>query len=153
VYSTTGLTREQVTELCVRVNAAATDGEAVSWPSVLGLFKSVVVTLRYLRRNRAQAEIAETFGVSQPTVSRAVTGVTAVLGSVVADEVPVAEDLDPRTQYIVDGTLLPCWLWHSHRELYSGLTPDTGLSDPLGAGRGSLSRSRRSWVPGSSAGH
>jgi hypothetical protein len=122
------LTRGQVTELCVRVNAAAAAGEAVSWPPVLGLFKSVVVTLTYLRRNRVQAEIAETFGVSQPTVSRAVTGVTAVLGSVVADEVPVAEDLDPRTQYIVDGTLLPCWSWHSHRELYSGKHKTTGLN-------------------------
>jgi Helix-turn-helix of DDE superfamily endonuclease len=120
MYSTTGLTRDQITELCIRVNAAAADGENVSWPPVLGLFKSVVVTLTYLRRNRAQAEIAETYGVSQPTVSRAVTALTAALGTVVADEVPVAEDLDPRTQYIVDGTLLPCWSWSGHRELYSG---------------------------------
>jgi hypothetical protein len=96
MYSTTGLTQEQIVELCVRVHAAAVAGEPVSWPPVLGLFKSVVVTLTYLRRNRAQAEIGETYGVSQPTVSRAVTGLTAVLGTVVADDVPVAEDLDPR---------------------------------------------------------
>lgn len=35
-------------------------GEA--WPPILGLFKSVVVTLTYLRRNRVQAEIGEAFG-------------------------------------------------------------------------------------------
>jgi hypothetical protein len=128
MYSTTGLTQAQVVELCVRVNAAASAGEPVSWPPVLGLFKSIVVTLTYLRRNRVQAEIGEAYGVSQPTVSRAVTGLTAVLGMVVADEVPVAEDLDPRTQYIVDGTLLPCWSWRGQRQLYSGKHKTTGLN-------------------------
>jgi hypothetical protein len=47
---------------------------------------------------------------------------------VVADYVPVAEDLDPRTQYIVDGTLLPCWSWAGHRELYSGKHKTTGMN-------------------------
>ncbi|MGA5135444.1 transposase family protein [Streptomyces olivoreticuli] len=42
------------------------------WPPVLGLFTSVVITLTYIRRNRVQQELAETYGVSQPTVSRAV---------------------------------------------------------------------------------
>lgn len=60
---------------------------------VLGLFNSVVVTLTYLRRNRVQAEIGEAFGVSQPTISRAVTALTEILRRVVADYVPVAEDL------------------------------------------------------------
>jgi hypothetical protein len=69
-------------ELCVCVNAAAAGGAIVSWPPVLGLFKAVVVTLTYLRRNRAQAEIGAAFGVSQPTISRAITGLTAVLGLV-----------------------------------------------------------------------
>jgi DDE superfamily endonuclease len=128
MYSTTGLTRDQITELCVRINAAAAQGEEVSWPPILGLFNSVLIALTYLRRNRVQAEIAETYGVSQPTISRAVTGLTAVLGTVVADVVPVAEDLDPRTQYIVDGTLLPCWSWHGQRQLYSGKHQTTGLN-------------------------
>jgi hypothetical protein len=114
--------------LCVRVTGVAAEGGVVSWPPILGLFKSVVVTLTYLRRNRAQAEIAEAFGVSQSTISRAVTGLTAVVGSVVAAEVPVAEDLDPQTQYIVDGTLLPCWSWRGHRELYSGKHKTTGMN-------------------------
>lgn len=100
----------------------------VTWPPILGLFKSVVVTLTYLRRNRVQAEIAESFQVSQPTISRAVAAITPLLGPVLAEYVPVAEDLDPRTQYIVDGTLLPCWSWHGQRQLYSGKHKTTGLN-------------------------
>jgi hypothetical protein len=46
----------------------------------------------------------------------------------VADYVPVAEDLDSRTQYIVDGTLLPCWSWHGQRQLYSGKHKTTGMN-------------------------
>lgn len=128
MYHTTGLTKDQIVELCVRVSAAVADGEMVSWPPILGLFKSIVVTLTYLRRNRVQAEIGESFGVSQPTVSRAITGLTAILGLVLAEGVPVAEDLDPRTQYIVDGTLLPCWSWHGQRQLFSGKHKTTGLN-------------------------
>jgi hypothetical protein len=92
------------------------------------LFTAVVVTLTYLRRNRVQIELAETYGVSQPTISRAVASLTPVLGRVLADYVPVAEDLDERSQYIVDGTLLPCWSWAGHRELYSGKHKTTGLN-------------------------
>ena len=73
-------------------------------------------------------EIAESFEVSQPTISRAVAAVTPLLARVLAECVPVAEDLDPRTQYIVDGTLLPCWSWRGQRQLYSGKHKATGLN-------------------------
>jgi DDE superfamily endonuclease len=128
MYHTTGLTKGQIVELCVHVSAAVEDGELVSWPPILGLFKSVVVAVTYLRRNRVQAEIGESFKVSQPTISRAVTGLTQVIGRALAEYVPVAEDLDPSTQYIVDGTLLPCWSWHDQRQLYSGKHKTTGLN-------------------------
>ncbi len=88
----------------------------------------MVVALTYMRRNRVQAEIAESFGVSQPTVSRAVTGMTPLLGKVLAEYVPTADELDEKTQYIVDGTLLPCWSWASHPELYSGKHKTTGMN-------------------------
>jgi hypothetical protein len=55
------------------------------WPLILGLFKSVVVALTYLRRNRVQAELAEYFGVSQSTISRAITGLTPLLGRLLVD--------------------------------------------------------------------
>jgi hypothetical protein len=126
MYHTTGLRKAQIVELCVRVNAAVAEGETASWPPVLGLFKSVVAALTYLRRNRVQAEIGEAFEVSQPTISRAVTGLTEVLGRVLMEYVPVAEDLDVRAQYIVDGTLLPCWSWHGQQQLYSGKHKTTG---------------------------
>jgi len=128
MYHTTGFTRDQIVELCALVYAASREEKMAVWPPILGLFNSVVVTLTYLRRHRVQAEIGESFGVSQSTISRAVTALTPVLGQVVADCVPVAEDLDSRTQYIVDGTLLPCWSWHDQRQLYSGKHKTTGLS-------------------------
>ena len=128
MYHTTGFSRDQIVELCALVYAASKEEKAAAWPPILGLFNSVVVTLTYLRRNRVQAEIGESFGVSQSTISRAVTALTPVLGQVVAGCVPVAEDLDPRTQYIVDGTLLPCWSWHDQQQLYSGKHKTTGLS-------------------------
>lgn len=69
MYHTTGLTGDEVNELCAQaqaVNEAAADFEKVKWPPILGLFKFVVITLTYLCRNRVQAEIGESFGVSQP---------------------------------------------------------------------------------------
>jgi Helix-turn-helix of DDE superfamily endonuclease len=109
VYHTTGFTKDQIIDLCVLVHASGKETQPTPGPPILGLFTSIVVTLTYARRNRVQAEIAEAFGVSQPTISRAVTAVTPLLGQAPADHVPVAEDLDPRTRYIVDGTLLaPC---------------------------------------------
>ena len=53
MYHTTGFTRDQVDELCAQVRAAnevTAEPEKVTWPPILGLFKSVVVTLTYLRR-------------------------------------------------------------------------------------------------------
>lgn len=117
--------------LCARahaVNDTAQDGEKVTWPPILGLFKSVVVTLTYLRRNRVQAEIGEAFNVSQSTISRAIQAVTLLLGEVLVGYIPTADKLDAQTQYLVDGTLLPCWSWASHPELYSGKHKTTGMN-------------------------
>jgi DDE superfamily endonuclease len=84
--------------------------------------------VQYLRRNRVQAELAEAYGVSQPTISGAITGMTPLIGEVLRKYVPTADELDGRTQYIVDGTLLPCWSWSSHPELYSGKHKTTGMN-------------------------
>ena len=70
MYNTTGFTRDEVIELCAMINAAELEPGTKLWPPILGLFRSAVVALTYMRRNRVQAEIAESFGVSQPTVSR-----------------------------------------------------------------------------------
>jgi hypothetical protein len=128
MYHTTGFTRDRIVEMCALIDAGSEDVGGALWPPILGLFDSVVVTLTYLRRNRVQAELAEAFGVSQSTISRAVTALTPVLGRMLADYVPVAEDLDSQNQYIIDGTLLPCWSWHGQRQLYSGKHKTTGLN-------------------------
>ena len=145
MYHTTGFTRDQVDELCAQVraaNEAAAEPEKVTWPPILGLFKSVVVTLTYLRRNRVQAEIGEAFGVSQPTISRAITAMTPLLEEALRPFVPTADELDDTTQYLVDGTLLPCWSWASHPQLYSGKHHTTGMNVQVAATLGG----RLAWI-------
>ena len=127
MYHTTGLTRERILDLCALIHNA-TLGQSRDWPPILGLVDSVVIALTYLRRNRVQVELAETYGVSQSTISRAVTAVTPLLGAVLEPYVPTADELDDQTQYVVDGTLLPCWSWASHPELYSGKHKTTGMN-------------------------
>jgi DDE superfamily endonuclease/Helix-turn-helix of DDE superfamily endonuclease len=128
VYHTTGFTKSEVVDLCALIRTDVEENELAGWPPILGLFRSVVVTLTYLRRNRVQAELAETHAVSQSTISRAITVITPILERVLHGYVPVAEDLPVTEQYIVDGTLLPCWSWAEHPELYSGKHKTTGLN-------------------------
>ena len=127
MYHTTRLTAEQIADLYTLITMDATV-EQQSWPPILGLFNSVIVALTYMRRNRVQAELAETYTVSQPTISRAVTTVTPLIERVLRKFVPTADELDSLTQYIVDGTLLPCWSWAGHPELYSGKCKTTGMN-------------------------
>lgn len=91
------------------------------------LFKSVVATLTYMRRNRTQADIGESLGVSQPTISRAVSAITPLLAEALSGFVPTAEELGDGRQYIVDGTLLSCWTWRAHPELKSDKHKATGF--------------------------
>jgi hypothetical protein len=127
MYHTTGFAADKITDLCAMVNAVERE-PGNDWPPILRLFRSVVVALTHMRRNRAQDEIAETFGVSQPTISRAITVITPLLEQALAEYVPTADELDENTQYIVDGTLLPCWSWVAHQELYSGKHKTTGMN-------------------------
>jgi len=127
MYHTTGLSRERVVNLCAMIYSETTN-ETRTWPPILGLFKSIVVTLTYMRRNRVQAELAESYEVSQSTVSRAITRATPLVEAALRKYVPTADELDDRTQYVVDGTLLPCWSWASHPELYSGKHKTTGMN-------------------------
>ncbi|WP_420902336.1 transposase family protein [Rathayibacter rathayi] len=41
---------------------------------------------------------------------------------------PTADDLDVNGQYIVDGTLLPCWSWANRPILWSGKHSTTGVN-------------------------
>lgn len=132
MYHTIGLSRDSVVDLCALITQE-TAGADREWPPILVLFKSVVVTLTYLRRNRVQAEIGETFGVSQSTISRAVSTVTPLVVRALRGCVPTADELDEKTYYVVDGTLLPCWSWASRPELYSGKHKTTGMNIQVAA--------------------
>jgi hypothetical protein len=127
LYHTTGLHASGILDVCERIHREAPESEH-KWPPILGLYKSVVVTLAYLRRNRTQAELAETYGGSQPTISRAISAVTPLLDKALRGYVPTADELDASTQYVVDGTLLPCWSWAGHPQLYSGKHKTTGMN-------------------------
>ena len=150
MYHTTGFTRDELIDICVLITSVDRELDARGWPPCLGLFNSVVAALSYLRHNRTQAEIGESLGVSQPTVSRAITVITPLLSAALGEYIPTADELDPETQYIVDGTLPPCWSWADHEELYSGKHKTTGMnvqvactvygklawiSDPVNGGR------------------
>lgn len=127
MYYTTGLSRERITDLCASIHAEAAGGRG-GWPPILGLFQSVVVTLTYLRRNRVQAELAETYAVSQSTISRAITSLTPLIARLLNPYVPTADEFDGTVQHVVDGTLLPCWSWASRPDLYSGKHKTTGMN-------------------------
>ena len=127
MYHTTGFSRDEVIDLCVLINSAERGTDFLRWPPILGLFKSVAVALTYMRHNRTQAEIGESFGVSQPTISRAIKAITPLIAEDLAEYVSTAEELGTGAQYIVDGTLLPCWSWAAHPELYSGKHKTTGM--------------------------
>jgi len=150
MYHSTGITKTRITELCARIETRELAPGMRRWPPVLGLRNALTITLKYLRRNRVQTEIAEDYGVSQPTISRAISAITPVLVNVLLEYVPTADDLDPGTCYLVDCTLLPCWSWRAHPELYSGKHKTTGMniqvactidgrlawiSDPVSGGR------------------
>ena len=92
MHHTTGFDREEIIDLCIRINSAERGTRAPNWPPCPGLFKSVAATLTYMRHNRTQAEIGESLGVSQPTVSRAIT---PLIPEAVREFVPTADDLEP----------------------------------------------------------
>lgn len=79
MYHSTGLTKKLLDKLHARIAAREIKPGMRIWPPILGLRESIIVTLKYLRRNRVQADMAEEFGVSQPTISRAISAVMPLL--------------------------------------------------------------------------
>jgi hypothetical protein len=57
------------------INSAERRPGFLNWPPIPGFFRSVTATLSYMRHNRTQAELGESFGVSQPTISRAIKAI------------------------------------------------------------------------------
>ena len=125
--SSTRIPRCEVMGLCEAIFAENPD-LPVFGARVLGLFLCVRLTLTYLRHNLPQELLAELYGVSQATVSRVISTYTPLIAACLNGSVPTVEDLDPTAQLIIDGTLLQCWSWKDHSELYSGKHKTTGLN-------------------------
>jgi DDE superfamily endonuclease len=68
--------------------------------------------------------------------------ITPLLDKALRLFVPTADELDDKTQYVVDGTLLPCWSWASHPQLYSGKHKTTGMNVQVAATLGG----RLAWI-------
>ena len=113
MYNSTGLADDQFNTLYERLKTAIRDRlkqheTQVKIPIVLGIAGALDVTLKYLRRNRVQAELAESHSVSQSTISRAITAVTDLLADCLAEERPSLDQVPKDTALLIDGTLLPC---------------------------------------------
>ncbi len=121
---TTGLTDDEFDELLVRLREEDVEG----YPPILGLSGSLRATLIHLRHNIVQAAIGELLGVSQPTISRAVKALTGAIARILEGLLLTAEEVPQGCDYVVDGTLFPCWSWRSHRELWSGKHKATGMN-------------------------
>lgn len=130
MYHTTGLTREQVDDVVAAVHQHHPElvirARSRGHNRALGFFRRVHLALCYLKLNICQDALAEMFQTSQSTASRVIAAFTDAVAGALGDYVPTADDLDPGEQLIIDGTLLPCWSWHDHRELYSGKHRTTG---------------------------
>ena len=121
---TTGLTDDEFDELLVRLREEGVEGR----PPILGLSGSLRATLIHLRHNIVQAAIGELLGVSQPTISRAVKALTGAIARILEGLLLTAEEVPQGCDYVVDGTLFPCWSWRNHRELWSGKHKATGVN-------------------------
>ena len=85
----------------------------------MGLRDSLRAALIRMRHNIPQAVIGEQLGVSQPTISRAIKAMTDAIVQALKDLLLTAEEAPEGCDYVVDGTLFPCWSRRNHRELRS----------------------------------
>ena len=130
-----GLTPDQLDEVISRV-ARQLDESGKPWNKGTGrsrelpLREGVIVACAYLRQNIVEDVLAEIFGVSQPTISRAICELTPIITKITDEFRPTVEDataaVRKRGTVLVDGFLAPCWSWHLVRELWSGKHKTTG---------------------------
>ena len=123
---TTGLPTAKFADLLTLIRLREEDVEG--YPPSLGLRDSLRAVLIYMRHNVIQAVIGEQLGVSQSTISRAIGAVTDAIVRALKDVLLTAEEVPQGCDYVVDGTLFPCWSWRNHRELWSGKHKTTGMN-------------------------
>ncbi|WP_237564260.1 transposase [Actinomyces sp. 432] len=124
--ASTKLDRHQLADLCAALHK---HGELPKVGSrALGLYQRVKLTVMALRHNLTQQVLAESFDVSQPTVSRIISSYTALIADALADNAPAVEDIDPTQVLIIDGTVLKTWDWKDTPGLFSSKYRTTGLN-------------------------
>ena len=121
---TTGLPVGKFADLLARLREEGVEG----YPPSLGLRGSLKAALIYMRHNIPQTVIGEQLDVSQPTVSRAIKVMTGAIILALRDMLLTAEEVPEGCDYVLDGTLFPCWSWRAHRELWSGKHGTTGMN-------------------------
>ena len=92
------------------------------------MFRCIQITVLTLRHNLTQELLANIHTVSQATISRVVAVYTPLIAKALQAWVPSVGDLGRDRQYIIDGTLAPCWSWRDRPELYSGKHHTTGVN-------------------------
>ena len=125
---TTGLPTPEFVDLLIRLREEGVEG----YPPSMGLRDSLRAALIYMRHNVVQVVIGEQLGVSQSTISRAIGAMTDAITRALKDVLLTAQEVPEGCDYVLDGTLFPCWSWRAHRELWSGKHRTTGMnaSDP-----------------------
>ena len=127
LQATTRITDEQVEEIAARVEARRGPWDkGRGAPKLLPLEEAIRVTIMYARHNVTEECLGDITGVSQPTISRYICHLTPLIGEVTDKEVPDPAGAKGGQSCLVDGSILPCWSWRGHPELWSGKTKTTG---------------------------
>jgi len=130
-HRTTGLDDEQFTELArlVEQQLPEPSDKPTGRPHALRFLEALEVTCAYLRQNIVEEVLAEMYGVSPATVSRAINDLTDLVGAALDVFIPNAEEAAAAIRgrvCLLDGSLAPCWSWASRQDLYSGKHKTTG---------------------------
>jgi hypothetical protein len=124
--STTGLTEEQFNELHWLIAEEFVWDTDNGRPRCLNLREALAATLMYFKTNVTQEFVAAQFATTQPSISRIIAQVEVMIDAVLADAVPDLQEALRGSSAVIDGSLLPCWSWASHPELWSGKHKTTG---------------------------
>ena len=122
----TGLDEEQMEELASRLETRIKWDQGKGRPRKLTLRQALRAVVLYERQNITQEVIAWIYSVSQPYISDMIKLFEPHIETVLAEFVPDPADTLPGRVSCVDGTLLPCWSYEGHSELYSGKHHTTG---------------------------
>ena len=111
----TGLPTAEFADLLTRLREEDVEG----YPPSLGLRDSLRAAPIRMHHNVVHAVIGEQSGVCRPTISRAIEAMTDAIIRALKDVLLTAEEVPQGCDYVVDGTLFPCWSWRNHHELWS----------------------------------